>query len=171
MNLEISLSNYSVFKMVTKQHKKDLVLVVDDQPNNLKILSSVINKKYSLSAAPNGTSALQILEKIKPDLILMDIMMPGMNGFEVCERIKENHNTKEIPVIFLTAKTEIEDIIRGFELGAVDFIFKPFVPKEILARIENHLNFSRAKKIISFQEKEIAELKNEIQVLKEKSNI
>lgn len=155
--------------MVLKQHKKDLILVVDDQPNNLKVLASVIGKKYTLSAAPNGKFALNILEKIKPDLILLDIMMPDMNGFEVCQKIKENNSTKEIPIIFLTAKTEIEDVIKGFDLGAVDFITKPFIPKEILARIENHLNFSRAKKIILDQKLEINKLKTELLESKEKS--
>jgi len=144
--------------MVSRQHKKDLILIVDDQPNNLKIIASILNKKYILSAASNGYSALNILKKIKPDLILLDVVMPEMNGFETCKKIKANRKSKDIPIIFLTAKTDIEDVIKGFDLGAVDYFSKPFIPKEILSKIENHLNLSRAKKTISKQKLKLKSL-------------
>ena len=154
--------------MISKQDKKDLILIVDDQPNNLKVLASVLGRKYILSAAPNGESALKILKRIKPDLILLDVMMSEMNGFETCRKIKSNHQTKEIPVIFLTAKTEIEDVIQGFDLEAVDYVSKPFIPKEILAKVENHLNFSKAKKTIEEQNSKIKDLNRKLSESKKK---
>jgi len=110
---------------------KDVILVVDDQPINLKVIASVLNQEYSLSIANNGVNALKMLEKGLPSLILLDIMMPEMDGFEVCQKIKENEKTKDIPVIFLTAKTDIKDIIKGFDYGAADYITKPFNTTEM----------------------------------------
>jgi signal transduction histidine kinase len=124
---------------------KDVILVVDDQPINLKVIASVLSKEYSLSIANNGSNALKMLEKGIPDLILLDIMMPEMDGFEVCKRIKENEKTRDIPIIFLTAKTDIEDIIKGFDYGAADYITKPFNPTEMKVRVLNHLNLYHAK--------------------------
>jgi two-component system, sensor histidine kinase and response regulator len=141
--------------MTSNTTKKDLILIVDDQPNNLKVISSVLSNKYTLSFANSGERALKILEKINPGLILLDIMMPDMDGYEVCEKIKMNERTKDIPIIFLSAKNEIEDIIKGFDLGAVDYISKPFNIKEINVRIQNHLNLSNARKIISDQKTEL----------------
>jgi signal transduction histidine kinase len=141
---------------------KDLILVVDDQINNLKVISSVLGDTYSLSLAQSGTKALEILKKVKPALILLDIMMPGMNGFEVCEKIKADENTKDIPVIFLTAKTDIEDIVAGFDYGAVDYITKPFNMKELIVRIQNHLNLANAKAEIIRQKNEIAEYNDQL---------
>jgi len=127
---------------------KDVILVVDDQPINLKVIASVLSADYSLSIANNGINALKMLEKGLPDLILLDIMMPEMDGYEVCRRIKANEKTKDIPIIFLTAKTDINDIIRGFDVGAVDYITKPFNPTEMKVRVVNHLNLYHAKKEI-----------------------
>jgi len=127
---------------------KDVILVVDDQPINLKVIASVLSADYSLSIANNGINALKMLEKGLPDLILLDIMMPEMDGYEVCKRVKENEKTKDIPIIFLTAKTDINDIIKGFDVGAVDYITKPFNPTEMKVRVVNHLNLYHAKKEI-----------------------
>ncbi len=124
---------------------KDVILVVDDQPINLKVIASVLSKEYSLNIANNGVNALKMLEKETPDLILLDIMMPEMDGFDVCKRIKENEKTKDIPIIFLTAKTDIEDIVKGFDYGAADYITKPFNPTEMKVRVTNHLNLYHAK--------------------------
>src|SRR6056297_2739106 len=132
---------------------KDLILIVDDQPNNLKVISSVLGDKYSISVANSGENALKILNKVTPQLILLDIMMPGMNGFEVCEKLKANEGTKEIPVIFLTAKTEISDLVKGFNYGAVDYITKPFNATEVKVRINNHLSLAHAKNQIKAQKK------------------
>ncbi len=124
---------------------KDAILVVDDQPINLKVIASVLSQEYSLSVATSGLNALKMLEKSIPSLILLDIMMPDMDGFELCQKIKENENTKEIPIIFLTAKTDLNDIIKGFDYGAVDYITKPFSPTEMKVRVVNHLNLYHAK--------------------------
>ena len=137
-----------------KKITKDVILVVDDQPTNIKVIASILGQKYSLSFANNGMNALKILEKSIPDLILLDIMMPEMDGFEVCKRIKENEKTKEVPVVFLTAKTDIEDIIKGFEVGAVDYITKPFKPVEMEMRVKNHLNLFHSRKEIELVNKE-----------------
>lgn len=155
-------------------HNKDLILIVDDQPNNLKVLSSVLSEKYSLSVAESGIRALSILDKMKPDLILLDIMMPEMDGYEVCERLKNNEDLKDIPVIFLTARTDIEDIVKGFEVGAVDYITKPFNFQELQVRVKTHLSFAHAKETIIVQKAELEksntqllEAHNEMQKLNE----
>jgi signal transduction histidine kinase len=136
------------------KNRKDQILVVDDQPENLKIIASILSPEYALSIANNGMNALKILEKSIPDLILLDIMMPEMDGFEVCKKIRENKKTKDIPIIFLTAKTALEDIIKGFDSGAVDYITKPFNPAEMSVRVKNHLNLYHAKQEIEQINKE-----------------
>jgi DNA-binding response OmpR family regulator len=116
------------------------ILVIDDNQENLKVVSTYLKeKKYKIALALDGKSALKILETNKIDLILLDIMMPGMDGFEVCTVLKENKATKDIPVIFLTAKNETEDIVKGFELGGVDYIPKPFRKEELYARVNSHV--------------------------------
>lgn len=127
----------------TKQ--KESILVVDDQMTNLKILSSILSKEYSLGIANSGENALKYLDNNTPDLILLDIMMPEMDGYEVCKKIKQNEVYKDIPVIFLTAKTDIDDVVKGFEYGAVDYIAKPFNISELKVRVRNHLNLQAAR--------------------------
>lgn len=124
---------------------KEIVLVVDDQMTNLKILSSILSKEYSLGIANSGENAMKYLESNMPDLILLDIMMPEMDGYEVCKRIKQSTKHKDIPIIFLTAKTDIDDVIKGFEYGAVDYITKPFNISELKVRVRNHLNLQAAR--------------------------
>ncbi len=126
--------------------KKDLILVVDDQPNNLKVIASILGDYYTLSFAGNGHSALKLLEKGMPDLILLDVMMPELDGYDVCRKIKEIPHLREIPVIFLSAKTDVEDIVKGFNAGAVDYILKPFNPLEVKVRVNNHLKLHQAVK-------------------------
>jgi diguanylate cyclase (GGDEF)-like protein len=121
------------------------VLMVDDTPTNLDILGHIMKMGgLSLSVAPNGETALKIISRDKPDLILLDVMMPGINGFEVCEKLKEDDNTKDIPVIFITAKVETDDIVRGFDVGGVDYIIKPFNEKEVLVRVGTQLSLKKA---------------------------
>lgn len=135
---------------------KPSILIVDDQAANLKVISSVLSESYRLYVANSGERALRILDVAQPDLILLDIMMPEMDGFEVCRRLKESDGaTKDIPVIFLTAKTEIEDIMRGFEIGGVDYITKPFNIKEVNARISTHLLLSSSLNRIKEQNLEL----------------
>ena len=119
--------------------KKDLILVVDDHPNNLKVVGTILGAEYSISFANNGENALRLLEHNQPSLILLDIMMPGIDGFEVCRRIKENPRLKQIPVIFLTARSDTDTLVKGFQVGAVDFIAKPFNIQEITVRVSTHL--------------------------------
>lgn len=125
------------------------ILIVDDNPNNLQVLGSILEGKgYEVALAQNGLLALDFIKKEKPDLILLDIMMPEINGYEICKKLKEDNETKDVPVIFLTAKTETEDIVRGFDVGAVDYILKPFNSAELLARIRTHIKLRQAQKEI-----------------------
>src|SRR5574342_797214 len=103
------------------------ILVVDDTPANIQILTGILKEKgYQLSIATNGKQALQVLEKVRPDLILLDVMMPELDGFETCRIIKKTPGLDDIPIIFLTSKTDTKDIVSGFEIGAVDYVGKPF---------------------------------------------
>ena len=116
------------------------ILVIEDEPANIQTLSTLLKERgYNINIATNGRQGLEVLERIRPDLILLDIMMPEMDGFETCRRIKASTAWREIPIIFLTAKTDTADIVRGFELGAVDYVAKPFNAHELLARVNTHL--------------------------------
>src|SRR5213083_1770157 len=120
------------------------ILVVDDTPANIQTVAAILKGKgYQLSVATNGKQALDALTKIRPDLILLDVMMPEMDGFETCERIKASTKWREIPLIFLTSKNETTDIVRGFEMGAVDYVAKPFNAHELIARVRTHLTLDR----------------------------
>jgi putative two-component system response regulator len=120
--------------------KKYTILVIDDSPADLALMGSLLVEKYTVKIASNGEKALMIAVSTPPPaLILLDIMMPGMDGYEVCWRLKHDHRTLNIPVIFLTAKAEVEDEKKGLELGAVDFISKPISPDIVMARVMNHL--------------------------------
>lgn len=131
------------------------ILIVDDTLENVEILGSILTD-YKRSVALNGEKALEITSgKNRPDLILLDVMMPGMDGFEVCRRLKENPDTRDIPVIFITAKTEVEDETRGLELGAVDFIPKPISPPVVIARVKNQLELLLAREILQSQNEEL----------------
>ncbi|MEM1254580.1 MAG: response regulator [Cyanobacteria bacterium P01_H01_bin.21] len=116
------------------------ILIVDDIPTNIKLLYEFLQQSnYRVSIAKNAESAFKKLEKIVPDLILLDVMMPGMDGYEVCEKLKRNPETRDIPVIFMTARTDEVDKVKGLSIGAVDYITKPIHPDEVLARIKVHL--------------------------------
>ncbi|MBI2418900.1 MAG: response regulator [Ignavibacteriales bacterium] len=133
------------------------ILIVDDAPENIDILGSIL-KDFKKSAAINGELALKIVNgKNRPDLILLDIMMPGMDGFEVCKRLKANPETKNIPVIFITGKTSVEDETQGLELGAMDFIPKPISPPVVLARVKNQLELLSARAFLEKQNDELSE--------------
>src|SRR6218665_3105637 len=114
-----------------------LVLVVDDTPENLELMSELLLPTYRVKVASSGLKALRIaISSPPPDLILLDIMMPLMDGYDVCKRLKADPQTRDIPVIFLTAKTELADEQNGFDLGAVDYITKPISPPLVLARVK-----------------------------------
>lgn len=133
--------------MSADEIRKDTILVVDDNPVNLHVLLEYLNQSgFETLIARSGESALRQVGFAWPDIILLDVMMPGIDGFETCRLLKENEDTKEIPIIFMTALSETVDKIRGFELGAVDYITKPFHQDEVLARITTHLTIQRQKK-------------------------
>ena len=116
------------------------ILIIDDAPANIQTLSAILKERgYNLNIATNGRQGLDVLKRVRPDLILLDIMMPEIDGFETCRRIKSSTAWREIPIIFLTAKTDTVDIVRAFELGAVDYVAKPFNAHELLARVNTHL--------------------------------
>lgn len=120
------------------------ILLADDDPINLKLLESTLKKRdYELLTAMNGEEAIQIAQESVPDLILLDIKMPGIDGFEVCRSLKEMETTEKIPIIFLTASEHVEDKVKAFETGGVDYITKPFQREGVIARVENHLEISR----------------------------
>ncbi|MDT8448115.1 MAG: hybrid sensor histidine kinase/response regulator [bacterium] len=136
-----------------------LVLIVDDTLQNIQVLGSVLrNAKLQVSVAQTGKQALVLAEKLKPDLILLDVMMPEMDGFTACRELKAREATRDIPVIFLTAKVQAEDIVRGLELGAVDYITKPFNATELLVRVRNHLERTLGQRKIVEQNDERREL-------------
>jgi signal transduction histidine kinase len=118
-----------------------LILIVDDTPANLDTISTVLSDAgYEIAVATSGEKALQLLQRRSPDLILLDVRMPGIDGFETCDRIKANPKTCDIPIIFMTSLIDINNKIKGFNCGAVDYISKPFQEQEILARVKTHLN-------------------------------
>jgi len=122
------------------KNKKPIILIVDDKPENLSVLFSLLNELYEVLAAESGVVALDIIRSSKPDLILLDIMMPELDGYELCSIVKSSEYTKDIPIIFMSALSETSDKVRGFELGAVDYIIKPFQQEEVVARIKTHLS-------------------------------
>ncbi len=126
--------------MNTITSENAIILVVDDNPTNLKVLCGAIaNCGWEILVATDGESAIEQAEYAHPDLILLDVMMPGMDGFETCQKLKENSITEDIPIIFMTALAETIDKLKGLSLGAVDYITKPFQPEEVIARINIHL--------------------------------
>jgi len=126
---------------------KQKILIVDDFPNNLKVLSKFLGiNQFEVLVAKDGKTALEIVEFSSPHLILLDVMMPTMTGFEVCRRLKANPKTKDIPIIFITSLSETEDKVKGFELGAVDYITKPFQQEEVLARVKTHLHLNHLQR-------------------------
>ena len=130
--------------MTDDEKRKETLLLVDDDPINLQVLLETLKESgYKLIAAKDGQKAVAMASSGRPDLILLDIMMPGMDGYEVCRRLKANENTRDIPVIFVTAMGETTDETKGFELGAVDYITKPFSPPIVQARVRTHLALRR----------------------------
>ncbi len=127
--------------MNSEKSETPLILIVDDNDSNLQVLASLLMEEdCEIAVARNGREALNFSKMTVPHLILLDIMMPELDGFETCRRLKKNPETEDIPVIFLSAKTEIDDILKGFELGAVDYITKPFSSVEVKARVRTQLS-------------------------------
>jgi DNA-binding NtrC family response regulator len=141
------------------------ILIVDDTPANIQMLMAILKERgYQLSAATNGRQAIEAVEKVRPDLVLMDVMMPEMDGYEACRQIKASPRWQDLPIIFLTAKTDTTDIIRGFDAGAVDYVGKPFNAPELLARVNTHLTMQRLRREM---EDRNAQLARELDVAQE----
>jgi len=120
------------------------VLVVDDNTDNLRLLAEILGEEgFIVRPAKSGGAALKAVRERPPDLVLLDVMMPEMDGYEVCRILQEDEKTGDIPVIFLTAKGAVEDIVKGFEAGAVDYVSKPFYIPELLARVRTHIKLQR----------------------------
>lgn len=152
--------------------EKATVLVVDDTPANLSLMTGLLRDIYKVKAAIDGEKALRIAQSdAPPDLILLDIMMPGMDGYEVCRRLQANPVTRDIPIIFLTAKAGIEDEKMGLELGAVDYITKPISPPIVLARVRNHLALKASADFLrnkaDFLEAEVARRTAEVMAIQD----
>jgi len=144
--------------------KKPKVLIVDDTPENIQVLMGTLKDQYAIVAAINGEKALKMaVTEPRPDLILLDIMMPGMDGFEVCSRLKSDPETREIPVIFLSALDDTANKIKGFSKGAVDYISKPFQPEEVHVRVNTHLTMSRLKQSLAQKNKELQEYSEQLE--------
>lgn len=126
---------------------KSKILIVDDNPANIDILLELLST-FDVRAVLDGISALEAVQEELPDLLLLDITMPGMDGFEVCRRLKEDPKTKDIPVIFLSASSDSDSIIKGFEVGGVDYITKPYLTREIVARVQTHLKLRMSMRIL-----------------------
>lgn len=150
---------------MSNESPKQTILAVDDAPENLDVVKGILTPEYIVKAAVNGKMALKIAMAQPPDLILLDIMMPEMDGCEVCRQLMDNETTRDIPVIFLTGKDQ--DEARSFELGAVDHLIKPISHSVLQARIRTHLAQFKARKQLATQNKEpikaaglIAEIQN-----------
>lgn len=136
-----------------------LILIVDDNPANRKMLEIILKKGgYDTIALDDGKATIEKTAEIQPDLILLDIMMPGADGFQVCEKLKSKKETKDIPVIFLTAKSEMESLSRGFEVGASDYLKKPYNQVELLARVKTHIALRKSFKDLEESQNKILEL-------------
>jgi signal transduction histidine kinase len=139
------------------------ILVVDDVPENLSVLFDfLLSNHYRVLVAQDGESALEVLQVEEVDLILLDIMMPGLNGFEVCSLLKQDPKTVDIPIIFMTALADMNDKLKGFSAGAVDYITKPFQQKEILARIRTHLTLRKLQHALAQQNKTLVETNQQL---------
>lgn len=149
----------------SKDNLIESILIVDDQPANLRVLSKMLEgKNYKVKKASDGESAIIASQSNPPDLILLDILMPNMDGYQVCEKLKSDSKTKEIPIIFISALSDVFDKIKAFELGGIDYITKPFQEEEVLARISSQLTIQTQRKLLK-QEQE--NLKKEIHQRKE----
>src|SRR5262245_25793872 len=133
------------------------IMIVEDTPANIQTLTGILKERgYQLSIATDGQRALEALERVRPDLILLDVMMPGIDGYETCRRIKSSADLKDIPIIFLTAKSDTSDIVKGFEVGAVDYVAKPFNAHELLARIGTHLTIDHLRRSLDEKNEQLA---------------
>ena len=144
------------------------ILVVDDTPENLRLLAGILSEKgYQVRPVPNGKLALSAAQKMPPDLVLLDIMMPEMDGYQVCQQLKDYEATKDIPVIFISAINDVMDKVKAFGVGGVDFITKPFQVEEVLARIETHLKICSLQQSLQEKNQDLATAIHQLQTAQE----
>ncbi len=149
--------------MDQETEQTDSILIVDDDIDLIKLLETyLLKKKYRTETVMNGALALEAVQNNKYDLILLDIQMPDMDGFEVCERMKLLPQMKDVPILFLSGLSETKNIVKGFKLGAADYIKKPFYPSELLARIKINLELKSAREIINKNNVELTESNNKL---------
>jgi len=137
--------------MIDLERREATILVIDDTPENLTLLNALLKERYRVKIATGGKKALSMARDLPPDLVLMDVMMPEMDGYETCRQFKEDSRLAGIPIIFLTALGEVEDEKQGFKAGAVDYITKPLSPSILMARIHTHLSLKKAKDVLMGQ--------------------
>jgi putative two-component system response regulator len=146
----------------TLDSRRQTILIVDDTPDNISLLSALLKDRYKIKIATNGLKALQVAASTPaPDLILLDVMMPEMDGYETCRQLKAQSATSDIPVIFLTAKSQVQDEEMGLQLGAVDYIGKPISPPIVLARVATHLHLKNARQFLADQNQHLEHLVDE----------
>lgn len=153
--------------MTISRNEENTILVVDDNHDNLRLLSEILSEHHDkVRLAPNGERALATIRKAAPDLILLDIMMPDMDGFEVCRILKADQETTGIPVIFISALDETVDKVKAFSMGGVDYITKPFKSKEVLARISTHLTLRHLQRSLEKKNEQLRQALDEIRILR-----
>ncbi|MBN2423752.1 MAG: response regulator [Calditrichaceae bacterium] len=143
---------------MSEEKKNGLIMVVDDSQENIRLLEIILKKaNYEVLSAQSGRKALDIINAVIPDLILLDVMMPQLNGYQVCKLLKKDAKLQSIPIIFLTSMSGTEDIVKGFEAGAADYVFRPFNRVELLARLKTHIDLKHSRdKVIELERKNLA---------------
>jgi DNA-binding response OmpR family regulator len=132
---------------ISQKEDKPLILIAEDNPVDMRLLCKILKKdEPCIAMAGNGKQALEMVPLVKPDLILLDILMPKMNGLEVCKQLQASPETRDIPIIFLSAKDEVNDVIEGLQAGAVDYVTKPFNATELITRVRNHIKLTMSIK-------------------------
>lgn len=145
------------------------ILIVDDVPANIQLIANMLSKEaFQISAALSGPQALALVERVQPDLVLLDVTMPAMDGFETCRQLKARPETADVPVIFLTGRASEEDVLKGFEAGGVDYVSKPFSHPELMARVQTHL---RLRRLVEVERQQRAELQASLARIKQLSGL
>lgn len=141
------------------------ILIVDDVPANIRVLGELLRDQHEILVANNGSRAVQIAQSKRPDLILMDVMMPEMDGYAACRALKLTAVTADIPVIFITARNETDDVVKGFESGGVDYVTKPFNPPELFARVKTHIDLKNSREELARYAEQLAHVNQELQMM------
>lgn len=141
------------------ENKKHMILIVDDNPSNLRLLELILTKEnYEVISVESASKALKFIETSLPDLIFLDVMMPDLDGYELCDKLKNLQRTSDIPIIFVTSKSDTNDIVRGFECGAADYVTKPFNRVELLARLKTHLELKQTHdRLLALEKKSVTD--------------